>query len=149
VDAQRTLTLVVAVAMATLSLAPAAVAERSQTEPYATGADVVLSCEEERVGSLLGGNYGSVCFDVQDGESFVGVEIDDIYVDGVGGVLEFKDADGGAVGDQTPFCGSVENVGVPSEAASLEVFTNGPGTQLVDCGSVGTSTFGDVTATFS
>jgi len=141
------LVFLVVLSLTSLALAPSAVAERSAS--YTTGADALASCEDDSIGSLVGGNYGSACFEVPAGSSSVDATIDDLYLDGVGGALEFQDADGDVVGDVVPFCGSVSGADVPDDAERLEVLVNGPVFELVDCQQVGSSTFGDVIVDFS
>lgn len=142
--------LILALSMTTLALVPVAAA-REETKAYTTGADVLAACEDgDLVGALAGGNYGSACFDVKDGETEVSVEIQDAYQPAIGGAISFHDADGDSVGEVQPFCGgSSDPVPLPPDAASIEVFVNGPVFEFVDCQGTGTSTFGDVTATFS
>lgn len=142
--------LVLALSMTSLALVPVAAA-REETKAYTTGADVLAACQDgDLVGALAGGNYGSACFDVEDGETEVSLQIQDVYLQDIGGAISFHDADGDSVGDLEPFCGGSSGpVPLPSGTASIEVFVNGPVFQLVDCQTTATSTFGDVTATFS
>lgn len=145
---RRSVAFVLALGLVTVTLAPTAVA-RDETASYTTGADVLAACSETLVGALLAGNYGSACFDVQDGESQVSVEIDDIYLDGVGGAISFQDAAGDAIGDPVGFCGSIDQVDMPDETARIEVFVNGPVFQAIECNAIGTATFGDIHVSFA
>lgn len=148
---RRSLTFILAICLTTVTLAPTAIA-REERAAYTTGADVAASCSDELAGGLLGSNVGSVCFDVRDGETQVGVELDDVYLQDVGGAISFKDENGNAIGDPVNFCGSIgleEGLAMPEDTASIEVFVNGPTFQTLNCGNVGTATVGDVFVTFS
>lgn len=141
--------LILALSMTSLALVPVAAA-REETKAYTTGADALAACEDDLVGALAGGNYGSACFDVQPGETAVSVEITDSYLQNIGGAIAFYDDAGSSAGGIVSFCGGASgDVALPSGTATIEVYVNGPFFQLVECQSTATSTFGDVTATFS
>lgn len=140
--------LVLALSLVALTAVPGAIA-RDASEQYTTGADVAASCAEDAIGGLLAANYGSVCLDVQPGESSVDVAIEDTYVQNVGGAIEFEDANGEAIGELVSFCGSIADVSIPAGTERIEVFVNGPVFQFTECQSLGTSTTGEVTASFA
>jgi len=142
------LALALALALVTVSLTPSALA-REERETYTTGADVVASCSEDLTGGVLANNYGSVCFDVRSTESQVDVTIDDVTLNGVGGAVQFLDAEGEQVGDLVSFCGTVRGVDIPEEADGIEVYVNGPLLQTLECTTITSGTTGEVLATFS
>lgn len=142
------LSIVLAVVLVTVSLTPTAMA-RDERETYTTGADVVTSCSEDFVGGLLSNNYGSVCFDVRETETTLDVAIDDFNLNGVGGAIQFLDADGEQVDELVNFCGSIADVPIPAEAESMEIYVNGPTLQLVHCDDAAAGTTGEVIVTLT
>lgn len=151
VASQRTAVFGLALALLALGLVPTAAA-REESETYITGADAVASCEDEVLGGLADRNLGSVCFDVEPGESSVDVRIDDDVTLNVGGVVQFYDDSGGTIGSTVGFCTTTSApVDIPSGAERVEVFVDGPAFNAIQnhCSQPTTSTIGDVTATFS
>lgn len=120
---------------------------RDEQAAYVTGADVVASCTDNRIGGLLGVGVGETCFDVRTIEDRVEVRIDDDFGGSVGGALVFEDAQGDQIGEFIPFCVQIERE-IPDEAVALNVRINGPYFQVRDCPEATPSTRGTVFATF-
>lgn len=133
-------------ALSLVTMAPLAMAthveERTETVAYIGGEGTLDFCS-------IGLDVASACFNVEDGEEGLTVEIDDDSDLIVSGWITVLDGNGDIVDDAGgAFCGGETTIDLPQAASDIIVVVNGPHWSAIDCPGEGFGTTGTVTATF-
>lgn len=128
-----------AVLMALVGTTTTVAADYSETERYVVVGDVVLPCGItlglREIGRMVGADPGmevnGACFPLFGNETAVDIRIEDATGMAVSGFYFFQ---GPGPDDKSgAFCGSVEDVSVPSDAFELRVVVDGPVNGALTC----------------